>query len=42
MELRAKARQLKSENNIDLLIPHQASHLAIKAYSKYGGFNEDG
>ena len=27
--------------DIKLLIPHQASNLAIKAYSKYGGFNED-
>ena len=27
-------------NDIDLLIPHQASDLAIKAYSKYGGFDE--
>ena len=26
---------------IDLLIPHQASIKAIKAYSKYGGFKED-
>ena len=29
-----------SHNMIDLLIPHQASIKAIKAYSKYGGFNE--
>ena len=28
-------------NDIDLLIPHQASGLAVKAYSKYGGFSED-
>jgi len=28
-------------NDITLLIPHQASNLAIKAYSKYGGFKED-
>ena len=27
-------------NDIDLLIPHQASELAVKAYSKFGGFNE--
>ena len=27
--------------DIKLLIPHQASGLAIKAYSKYGGFKED-
>ena len=35
-----------NENNltpadIDCLVPHQASILAIKAYSKYGGFNEN-
>ena len=28
-------------NDINLLIPHQASHLAVKAYSKYGGFKEE-
>ena len=28
-------------NDIDILIPHQASGLAVKAYSKYGGFKED-
>ena len=28
-------------SDIDLLIPHQASNLAVKAYSKYGGFKED-
>ena len=28
-------------NDIDLVVPHQASGLAIKAYSKYGGFNND-
>ena len=28
-------------NDIDCLVPHQASLLAIKAYSSYGGFNED-
>ena len=27
-------------NDINLLIPHQASGLAVKAYSKYGGFDE--
>ena len=27
-------------NDIDLVIPHQASGTAIKAYSKFGGFNE--
>ncbi len=37
--------QSLSKNNltvsdIDLLIPHQASGTAIKAYSKFGGFNE--
>ena len=30
-----------SQNDIDLLIPHQASIKAIKAYSKFGGFKED-
>lgn len=28
-------------NDIDLVVPHQASGLAVKAYSKYGGFNRD-
>ena len=28
-------------NDIDLVIPHQASGMAVKAYSKYGGFKED-
>ena len=27
--------------DINLLIPHQASNLAIKAYSKYGGFDSN-
>ena len=27
-------------NDIDVLIPHQASGLAVKAYSKFGGFDE--
>ena len=27
-----------SINDIDLLVPHQASQMAVKAYSKYGGF----
>ncbi len=30
-----------SPNDIDCIVPHQASMLAIKAYSKYGGFKED-
>ena len=29
-----------SPSDIDLLIPHQASNLAVKAYSKFGGFEE--
>ena len=39
--------QLDLENNnlkvddIDLIVPHQASGLAVKAYSKYGGFKRD-
>ena len=28
-------------NDIDLLIPHQASKLAIEAYSKFGGFDSN-
>ena len=28
-------------NDINLVIPHQASNLAIKAYSKFGGFQKD-
>ncbi|MAX30595.1 MAG: 3-oxoacyl-ACP synthase [Candidatus Marinimicrobia bacterium] len=28
-------------NDIDLVVPHQASGLAVKAYSKYGGFSND-
>lgn len=35
---------LKNNNlevdDINLLVPHQASGLAVKAYSKFGGFNE--
>ena len=27
-------------NDIDLVIPHQASGTAVKAYSKFGGFPE--
>ena len=30
-----------TQNDIDLLIPHQASGLAVKAYSKYGGFDKN-
>ena len=29
-----------SISDIDLVIPHQASGMAVKAYSKFGGFNE--
>ena len=28
-------------SDINLVIPHQASGMAVKAYSKYGGFKED-
>ena len=28
-------------SDIDLVIPHQASGMAVKAYSKYGGFHKD-
>ena len=38
-------KDLKDNNlnisDIDCLVPHQASLLAIKAYSKFGGFDED-
>ena len=38
-------KDLKDNNlnisDIDCLVPHQASMLAIKAYSKYGGFDEN-
>ena len=30
-----------NQKDIDLLIPHQASGLAVKAYSKYGGFDRN-
>ena len=29
-----------SINDIDLVVPHQASGMAVKAYSKFGGFKE--
>ncbi len=29
-----------TQNDIDLVVPHQASGMAVKAYSKYGGFDE--
>ena len=28
-------------DDINLVVPHQASGMAVKAYSKYGGFKED-
>ena len=28
-------------NDINLVVPHQASGMAVKAYSKYGGFKEE-
>ena len=40
IQLDLKNNNLKADD-IDLVIPHQASGLAIKAYSKYGGFNND-
>ena len=30
-----------STNDIDLVVPHQASGTAVKAYSKFGGFPDD-
>ena len=39
IQLDLKNNNLKVDD-INLVIPHQASGLAIKAYSKYGGFNE--
>ena len=30
-----------SVNDISLVVPHQASGMAVKAYSKYGGFKEN-
>ena len=30
-----------SPTDIDVLIPHQASNLAVKAYSKFGGFSDE-
>ena len=40
IQLDLKNNNLKADD-IDLVIPHQASGLAIKAYSKYGGFSND-
>ena len=30
-----------TQSDIDLVVPHQASGMAVKAYSKYGGFDEN-
>ena len=40
IQLDLKNNNLKADD-IDLVLPHQASGLAIKAYSKYGGFSID-
>ena len=40
IQLDLKNNNLKADD-IDLVVPHQASGLAIKAYSKYGGFSND-
>ena len=40
IQLDLKNNNLKADD-IDLGVPHQASGLAIKAYSKYGGFSND-
>ena len=32
---------LNIPDDINLVIPHQASGLAVKAYSKYGGFEKN-
>ena len=41
MILEVLERNNISQSDIDLLIPHQASGKGVKAYSKFGGFNED-
>ena len=40
IQLDLKNNNLKVDD-IDLIVPHQASGLAVKAYSKYGGFKRD-
>ena len=30
-----------NQSDIDLVVPHQASGMAVKAYSKFGGFNQN-
>ena len=40
IQLDLKNNNLKADD-IDLVVPHQASGLAIKAYSKYGGFSNN-
>jgi 3-oxoacyl-[acyl-carrier-protein] synthase-3 len=40
IQLDLKNNNLKVDD-IDLVVPHQASGLAVKAYSKYGGFEKD-
>jgi 3-oxoacyl-[acyl-carrier-protein] synthase-3 len=40
IQLDLKNNNLKVDD-IDLVVPHQASGLAVKAYSKYGGFKKD-
>ena len=40
IQLDLKNNNLKVDD-IDLVVPHQASGLAVKAYSKYGGFKRD-
>ena len=34
-------RNKMTQDDIDLLIPHQASSRGVKAYSKYGGFTKN-
>ena len=34
-------RNKMNQNDIDLLIPHQASSRGVKAYSKFGGFEKN-
>ena len=41
MILNILKRNELTQNDIDLLIPHQASGKAIAAYSKFGGFSEN-
>ena len=41
MILNVLKRNNMNQSEVDLLIPHQASGLGVKAYSKFGGFKEN-